>query len=230
MRILLVEDERRLHDALVYILEKENYVVDSAYDGEVGESKALSGIYDVIVLDWMLPKQDGIDILKSIRENKIHSYIIFLTAKDTIEDRVMGLDGGADDYLIKPFSKNELLARIRALSRRVTTEIVEHQLIKIGNIVLDVRRCEYSYSMGYAERLTLQETQLLEYLITNKNQVLSKEQILDKIWGFEKDVEIGIVELYIHYLRKKIDMDKAGIEIKTIRGVGYTLLEVSYED
>ena len=223
MRLLLVEDEIRLAEALEHILKKNGYIVDVANDGIVARDMAETGIYDVIILDRTLPNIDGIDILKHVRAKKIATPIIFLTAKDTISNRVEGLDAGADDYLAKPFDKNELLARVRALSRR-SENLQTTDTLCIASLCLDIRACEVS--MGDEKvKLTLTEAQLLELLIRNKNQVLTKEQILDRIWGFEKDVEIKNVELYIFYLRKKIDFEKCGVSINTVRGVGYTLKE-----
>lgn len=223
MRVLLVEDEERLAQALEYILKKENYNVDVTGDGEVGQDMAETNIYDVIILDRMLPNREGIEILKYIRRKGIKSAVIFLTAKDTVSNRIEGLDAGADDYLIKPFAKDELLARVRALGRR-KENIVDADNLFAGKLVLNTKEC-----MGYAGekeiKLSLQESQLLEYFIENKELTLSKDQIFDKIWGFDTDVEISNVELYVFYLRKKIDFEKNGLSLKTIRGIGYVLKE-----
>lgn len=223
MRVLLVEDEERLAQALEYILKKENYNVDVTGDGEVGQDMAETNIYDVIILDRMLPNREGIEILKYIRRKGIKSAVIFLTAKDTVSNRIEGLDAGADDYLIKPFAKDELLARVRALGRR-KENIVDAGNLFAGKLVLNTKEC-----MGYAGekeiKLSLQESQLLEYFIENKELTLSKDQIFDKIWGFDTDVEISNVELYVFYLRKKIDFEKNGLSLKTIRGIGYVLKE-----
>jgi len=224
VRLLLVEDEKRLSEALVYILKKNKYAVDVAYDGETGEDMAMSGIYDLIILDWMLPKNDGISILKNIRSQGINTPVLFLTAKDTIENRVEGLDSGADDYLIKPFSNEELLARVRALSRR-QGEILLHKSLHAGNLTLDTSQCKAAFGVKRAVKLTLKECQLLELLIKNKGQVITKEQILDRVWGFEMDADYNNVEIYVHYLRKKLDCDAANIRISTVRGIGYCLEE-----
>lgn len=224
MRLLLVEDERRLSDALVYVLKKNKYTVDAAYDGETGEDMALSDIYDVIILDWMLPKKDGIRILKNIRSQGIKAPVLFLTARDTVENRVEGLDSGADDYLIKPFSNEELLARIRALSRR-QGELVPNKTLKAGNLILDTSQCKVYSEENTAVKLTLKECQLLELLMKNKGRVITKEQLLDRVWGFEMDSDYNNVEIYVHYLRKKLDCCAADIRIATIRGIGYCLEE-----
>lgn len=223
MRILLVEDEKRLTDALEYILKKNCYAVDVAYDGITALDLAESGIYDLIVLDRMLPGIDGIEILRTIRNKHFKTPVIFLTAKDSVENRIEGLDAGADDYLVKPFSTDELLARIRALGRRKEAQLISEKL-KIGSMSINPRQLEVDVN-GLVITLTLKEIQLLELLARNRRQVLSKEQILDRVWGLNSDTEIGNVELYIHYLRKKVPFADAGLTLKTVRGVGYCLTE-----
>jgi DNA-binding response OmpR family regulator len=223
MRVLIVEDEIALADALQYILLKNGYQVDVVNNGIDGEAYACSGIYDVIVLDRMLPGREGVEILKAIRNTKLKTPTMFLTAKDSIDDRVEGLDAGADDYLIKPFSNKEFLARVKALSRRSETLTIGEALT-ISDTKLYIHKCIYEID-GKQISLTKTETQLLELFIRNRNQVLTKEQILERIWGFDNEVEIANVELYIYYLRKKIDFSISDIELKTVRGVGYTLLE-----
>jgi DNA-binding response OmpR family regulator len=224
MRLLLVEDEKRLSEALAYTLKKNKYIVDVAFDGETGEDMAMTGIYDLVILDWMLPKIDGINMLKNIRSQGIKTPILFLTAKDTIENRVEGLDAGADDYLIKPFSNEELLARVRALSRR-QGEILLHKALHAGNLSLDTSQCKVTFGEKATVKLTLKECQLLELLIKNKGQVITKEQILDRIWGFEMDADYNNVEIYVHYLRKKLDCKACDVSITTVRGIGYCLEE-----
>jgi len=223
MRILLVEDEIRLAEALEHILKKAGYVVDVTGDGAVGRDMAETGIYDVIILDRNLPNIEGVEILKYLRKTGITTPIIFLTAKDSVSNRVEGLDAGADDYLIKPFSKDELLARVRALSRRSENLQPEAEL-SIAGLSLNSRACEAMVD-NKKIKLTVTEAQLLELLMRNRGRVLTKEQILDRIWGFDKEVEIKNVELYIFYLRKKIDFDKSDVTIQTIRGVGYCFKE-----
>lgn len=180
MRILVIEDEVRLCEALVQILKKHNYTVDSDTDGESGLDDALSGIYDVVVLDIMLPKIDGITILKKIRSEGIDVPVILLTAKDSIHDKVTGLDSGADDYLTKPFNTEELLARIRALGRR-RGEIIEPDALSFGDISLDTQTM-WLTGRGGDISLTLKECELLEYLIIHKDVIASKEQIIEKLW------------------------------------------------
>lgn len=223
MRILLVEDEARLADALAQILKRQGYLVDVTGDGAVGQDMAETEIYDAIILDRMLPHIEGVDILKYLRAKQIVTPVILLTAKDAVSSRVEGLDAGADDYLVKPFAKDELLARVRALTRRSETLQVTDQ-IRVASLCLDMRSCEVSAEANNI-KLTLTEAQLLELLMRNQGQVLTKEQILDRIWGFEKEVELKNVELYIFYLRKKIAFAQYGVEIQTVRGVGYCLRE-----
>lgn len=227
MRLLLVEDEKRLSEALVYILKKNKYMVDAAYDGEAGEDMAMSGIYDLIILDWMLPKNDGIAILRSLRKKGINVPILFLTAKDAIENKVEGLDAGADDYLIKPFSNEELLARVRALSRR-QGEISLDPCLHAGNLTLDTSLCKATFGDKNSIKLTLKECQLLELLIKNKCNVITKEQMLDRIWGYDMDADYNNVEIFIHYLRKKLDSGAANVRITTVRGIGYCLEEINH--
>ena len=224
MRILLVEDEIRLAEALEQILKKQGYLVDLADDGSIGRDMAETGIYDVIILDRNLPDVEGIEILKHLRNNRITTPVIFLTAKDTVSNRVEGLDAGADDYLVKPFFKEELLARVRALSRR-SENLQTSDKLCVASLHLDIRLCEVSINKEKI-KLTTTEAQLLELLMRNQGQVLTKEQILNKIWGFDKDVEMKNVELYIFYLRKKIPLEKSGVAIQTVRGIGYSLKEI----
>jgi len=224
LRILLVEDEIRLAEALEQILKKQSYLVDVMGDGTAGQDMAETGIYDVIILDRNLPGIEGVEILKRLRAQRITTPVILLTAKDTVFNRVEGLDAGADDYLIKPFSKDELLARVRALSRR-SENLQTSDVLCVASLCLDIRSCEVSIGAEKV-RLTATEAQLLELLMRNSGQVLTKEQILDRIWGFDKDVEIKNVELYIFYLRKKIALEKGGVVINTVRGIGYCLKEI----
>jgi len=225
MRLLLVEDEERLLDALAYILKKNKYTVDTAQDGITGQDLAESGIYDIIILDRMLPGREGLSILKNIRSQSIKTPVLMLTAKDTIADRVEGLDAGADDYLIKPFSTDELLARIRALSRR-QSELIDGESLQAASLVLHPMRGEVECE-GKVAKLTLKEAQLLELFIRNKGQVITREQILDRIWGLDTEVEMNNVEIYIYYLRKKLEPLPAGVRIETIRGIGYCLREIN---
>ena len=223
MRILIVEDELHLAEALTQILRKNNYTVDAANDGEAGLDNALAGIYDLIILDIMLPKMDGINVLKNIREEGLDTPVILLTAKGEISDKVAGLDSGADDYLAKPFATEELLARIRALSRR-KGEIVADNALTYGDIELNTATLKLS--RGSKEvKLTLKESELLEFLILRKNMATSKEMIIEKLWGFDSDVEHNHVEVYISFLRKKLVFLASEVAINTVRGVGYSLEE-----
>lgn len=221
MRILIVEDELPLAEALTQILRKNNYTVDAVNDGESGLDNALSGIYDLIILDIMLPIMDGISILKNIRKEGVSTPVILLTARGEISDKVLGLDSGADDYLAKPFSSEELLARIRAISRR-KGEVTLDNSLKFGDLQLDTSTLKLT--KGSKEiKLILKESQLLELLITRKNSASSKDLIIKKLWGFDSEVEHNHVEVYISFLRKKLAYLKSSVTINTVRGVGYIL-------
>lgn len=221
MRILVVEDEKHLVEALTQILRKNSYTVDTVYDGEAGLDNALCDIYDVIILDIMLPKMDGISVLKSLRTEGISTPVILLTAKGEISDKVIGLDSGADDYLPKPFATEELLARLRALSRR-KSEVLLDNTFKFGDIELNPSTLKLS--CGNKEvKLILKESQLLELLISRKGMASSKELIIEKIWGFDSDAEYNHVEVYISFLRKKLQFLEACVSINTLRGIGYIL-------
>lgn len=223
MRILVIEDELHLAEALTQILKKNNYIVDTVNDGESGLDNALSGIYDLILLDIMLPKINGLDVLKQIRKEEIATPVILLTAKGEISDKVTGLDSGADDYLPKPFATEELLARIRAMSRR-KGEVLPDNILRFGDIELNPETL--MLTCGRKEvKLILKESQLLELLITRKNSASSKELIIEKIWGFDSEVEHNHVEVYISFLRKKLQHLNSKVKINTVRGVGYTLQE-----
>lgn len=225
MQLLLVEDEKRLSEALAHILKKKGYAVDTAADGETGLDMAATGVYDILILDRMLPRRTGISLLKEFRLLGFDTPVLLLTAKDTPHDRVEGLDAGADDYLIKPFSTEELLARIRALTRRKNKELIEDTLTAAG-WVLNPLRSEVIYN-NQTIKLTVKESLLLELLMRNYGLVVSKDRILEKVWGYYTDIELANVDLYIHYLRKKLNTSL----IKTVRGIGYYLKEddnVSY--
>jgi two-component system, OmpR family, response regulator ArlR len=224
MRILIVEDEVHLAEALTQILKKNNYTVDAVNDGESGLDNALSDIYDLIILDIMLPKMDGISIVKEIRKHEISTPVILLTAKGEISDKVVGLDSGADDYLPKPFATEELLARIRAVARR-KGEVLQDNTLKYGDIELNPATLKLSCD-GKEVKLILKESELLELLITRKKAVTSKELIIEKLWGFDAEVEHNHVEVYISFLRKKLLYLTSKIKINTIRGVGYVLEEI----
>ncbi|RUS42216.1 response regulator transcription factor [Cohnella sp. AR92] len=221
MRILIVEDEQHLAEALSQILKKNHYSVDAVHDGRSGLDYALSGIYDLILLDIMLPEMDGIRVLKELRQNGHSVPVILLTAKGEVDDRIAGLDHGADDYVAKPFSTGELLARIRAALRR-KGEVVPDQALKFGDIELNSASLKLS-SGGKEIKLNLKESELLELLILRKTSVTSKEQIIEKLWGFDSEAEHNNVEVYVSFLRKKLLFLESKVRIGTIRGVGYVL-------
>ncbi|BBB90399.1 MAG TPA: response regulator transcription factor [Methylomusa anaerophila] len=219
MKLLLVEDESKLTDALSHLLKKNGYAVDTAMDGETGIEMAATGAYDALILDRMLPALDGLSLLREIRSLGFDTPVLFLTAKDGAKDRVEGLDAGADDYLVKPFFADELLARLRALIRRKSRNLVGDSLEAAG-LILYPLRCEVMKN-GKVIHLTVKETHLLELLMNNYGQVITKERIMEKVWGYNSETEITNVDLYIHYLRKKLNVPY----IKTVRGVGYYLQE-----
>ncbi len=221
MRILIVEDERYLSEALVQLLKRRHYTVDASYDGESGLDNALTGIYDVILLDIMLPKLDGLSLLKELRREGIETPVILLTAKGEVSDKVAGLDCGADDYLAKPFNTEELLARIRAATRRKGT-IVDDDHITFGDLTLSMNDLIMRTDLK-SVNLTLKEFQLIDYLVKNSGMVLSKEQIIEKLWGFDSEAEANHVEVYISFLRKKLKYLESCVSINTVRGVGYRL-------
>ncbi|MBR0027763.1 MAG: response regulator transcription factor, partial [Clostridia bacterium] len=194
MRILVVEDEIHLAEALAQILKKNNYTVDVSNDGEDGLDNALSGIYDVIVLDIMLPKMNGLDVLENIRSEGFDTPVILLTAKNEISDKVRGLDSGADDYLAKPFNTEELLARIRALGRRRGEIVANTNTISFADITLNTQTLQLT-SGANEITLTLKESELLEHLMLHKGLVCSKEQIIEKLWGFDSEAEANHVEV-----------------------------------
>ncbi|MFU0800034.1 MAG: response regulator transcription factor [Xylanivirga thermophila] len=221
MRILLVEDEKQLAESLAQILKKNNYIVDNAYDGETGLDSALSDIYDIIILDIMLPKLDGLSILRQIREGNINTPILMLTARSDVRDKVKGLDLGADDYLAKPFYSEELLARIRALSRR-KGEFIPDDIISYKDLTLDLSNMELSTSKNKV-RLSLKEFELMQHFLSNPDSIAQKEFLIVKVWGYDSDAEYNNLEVYISFLRKKLVAIKSKVRIVTIRNVGYKL-------
>lgn len=223
MRILIVEDEKDLSMILSEMLEMEGYYVDAAYDGVSGLDNALSGIYDIILLDVMLPEMDGIQVLSEIRRNKVTTPVLMLTAKSQIEDKVTGLDNGADDYLTKPFNTKELLARIRALLRRKEKVLIDDDL-KFSDIVLNKETHEI-FCSDQKVKLTKKEFDIMELLILNKGKAVSKESLTVKIWGYDTDIEYNSIEVYVSFLRKKLSAINSVIKISTVRGVGYTIKE-----
>lgn len=223
MKILYVEDEKIAAEAITEILRKQNYNVDLVYNGEDGLDYALTGLYDVIILDIMLPKRDGISVLRELRKAKIAAPVILLTAKSGTSDKVLGLDSGADDYLPKPFEIDELLARLRALGRR-RNEIVQDDLLRFGDIELNPQALDV-FCRGKSYRLTSKESQLLELLIVHKNATLTTDIITERIWGFDDEAEYNQVQVYVSFLRKKLAALGSAVKIQTVRGVGYTLTE-----
>lgn len=224
MRILVVEDDPMLREALVAVLRDEGYAVDEADAGDEGLYLAEQSIHDLLILDIMLPGMSGLQILKELRSQACETPILLLTAKDSISDRVTGLEAGADDYLVKPFAIPELLARVKALLRRKGTFLGTEEGISYGEISANPRKKD-GFAGEQALQLTVKEYELLEFLLVNSERILTREQIFDRIWGYESDTTIGIVDLYIHYLRKKLAPFACDAMIQTVRGVGYMLKE-----
>ncbi|MCH8051071.1 MAG: response regulator transcription factor [Chloroflexi bacterium] len=221
MYVLLVEDERRLSQLVRRVLVEEGHTVDSAFDGEEGLAMGLEGTHDVIVLDIMLPEKDGIEVCKALRRKKVDTPVLLLTALDGVDDRVRGLDAGADDYLPKPFAFQELLARLRALSRRrvQTSDPLE---MKVDDLSLDVRRRRAERN-GTPIDLSPKEFSLLEFLMRNQGRVVTRTQILDHLWGYDFATDSNLVDVYVAYLRRKVDKGHDHKLIRTVRGVGYAL-------
>jgi heavy metal response regulator len=222
MRILVVEDEKKVSSFIKRGLEEEKYTVDTAGDGEEGLKLALGKPYDLIVLDWMLPKKDGLAVVREMREQKTMTPVLMLTAKDSLEDIIAGLDSGSDDYLTKPFAFAELLARVRALLRR--SEMDKGAELRFGDLRLD----PVSHKVWRKDKeidLTAKEYGLLEYFMRNANQVLTRTMIADHVWDYTFDTFTNIIDVYVNYLRKKIDRDADKKLIHTVRGVGYIFKE-----
>jgi two-component system, OmpR family, response regulator len=222
MRILLIEDDERLANIIRRILEEEKYNVDVVHEGAEGAELALRGIHDLAIVDWMLPGRDGPSIVREIRRAKINMGILMLTARVQVEDRVTGLDSGADDYLVKPFTFDELLARLRAIGRRFLLPQNDPDEIRIGKMVMDttahtLRRGEHPVE------LTKTEWDLLEFLLRHPGQSLSRQQILDYVWSYDSTVRADLVDVYISYLRQKLSFAGMVDPIQTVRGIGYRL-------
>ncbi len=222
MRILMIEDERFMAEAVESVLKRNNYTVDLAFDGEYGLDAALSGIYDIVILDINLPRRDGLSVLKEMRVAGLSVPVILLTARGETEDKVKGLDLGADDYLAKPFKTDELLARLRALSRR-KADFMPHSLLIFGDIELNPHTLMLQTDQTHY-KLTLKESQLLELLMNMRGLVVSKNTIIEKLWGYETEAEDNHVEVYVSFLRKKLAAMNSKTTIQTVRGVGYTLV------
>ena len=222
MRILIVEDDQSLHRIIRRRLTEEGYAVDGCFDGEDALHYMESEVYDCVILDWMLPKKDGVIVLREFRNHGFRTPVLMLTAKDSVTDRVEGLDAGADDYLTKPFAYDELSARVRALLRR-TTESKNNKL-QIANLVMDLSM--HSVFRGEKEiLLTSREYALLEYFLRNQGQVLTRSQIADHVWNYDFDYDSNVVDVYVRYLRNKIDKGYEEPLIHTVRGYGYVVKE-----
>lgn len=224
MRLLLAEDEKSLSRAVTVLLRKNHYEVDPVYDGEEALDYLNSGNYDGAILDIMMPKLDGIDVLRQLRQRGDRLPVLLLTAKSEVEDKVLGLDSGANDYLTKPFASQELLARIRAMTREQTDQVTSR--LTVGNITLDRATFELSSPTG-SLRLTNKEFQVLELLMCNPHNLISTQRFLEKIWGYDNEAEINVVWVYISYLRKKLAAIHGNIQIKARRNAGYYLEETA---
>ena len=223
MRLLFAEDEKSLSRAITAILKKNHYEVDAVYDGEEALAYLECGTYDGAILDIMMPKKDGLTVLKEIRRQGINTPVLMLTAKAEIDDRVLGLDSGANDYLTKPFAAPELLARIRAMTRTQMTQNTSS--LSFGNLSLNQTSFELS-SPSASYQLTNKEFQLLELLMANPGQVISSDRLFEKIWGYESDADPSVIWVYISYLRKKLTALNASVRIRAIRNAGYRLEEI----
>lgn len=221
MRILLAEDERSLSRAVIALLEKNNYSADAVYDGQEALEYLEAGNYDALILDLMMPKMDGLTVLRTLREQGNPIPVLILTAKSEVDDKVLGLDTGANDYLTKPFSTQELMARIRAMTRSQTGGQVTSRLT-FGNITLDQATFELPSPAG-SFRLANKEFQMMEMLMRNPRQIIPTERFLERIWGYDSEVELSVVWVYISYLRKKLSALRSNIQIKVTRNAGYSL-------
>ena len=223
LRVLLAEDNLRLGTLVAFMLEKENVDVQWVVDGETAYERALSEEYDLLILDWMMPKKSGLEICQSLRKQGYQKAILMLTAKDALVDRVMGLDAGADDYLVKPFEFEELMARVRALFRRNWRQIPAN-ILQIGDFVMD-RNQKLLTRDGEEIQLSPREFQIFDLLIQNIGCTVPRDMIMDRVWGWDSDVSSNSLDSYVKILRKKLDMKKEGLMIYTIRGIGYRLEE-----
>lgn len=224
MRILLIEDDRRLAELIVHMLQKAHYTVDPVYDGHTGLEAALQNVHQIAIIDWMLPGRDGPALCRAIRQARLPIAILMLTALGQVENRVVGLDSGADDYLPKPFAFEELLARVRALSRRFAMNAADGGELRNGELVLDL----YAHTArlgNCALDLSKTEWNLLEFLLRHPNQAITRQQILDQVWAYDHDVQLTMVDLYISYLRRKLAACAGGAAyaeaLQTVRGLGY---------
>ncbi len=220
MQVLVVEDEKRLAQALKQILTEQKYMVNVVYDGNDGFDYAMSGIYDIIILDIMIPFKDGFQVAYELRKNKIETPIIMLTAKDTVPDKVSGLNSGADDYMTKPFAPEELLARIKALTRRRGEVMLDET--DFGDFNFNASTCELSKGTK-SVHLNYKEAEILKLLIANRDTIISKEDIITKVWGYDSDAGSNNVEAYVSFLRRKFNFINSSTEIKSIKKMGYRL-------
>ena len=221
MKILLAEDEKRMSRALCELMRQEGYEVDAVDNGEDAADAIAGGLYDIIVLDVMMPGKNGFEVARETRRNGVRTPILMLTAKGELDDKVEGLDSGADDYLTKPFMPRELLARLRALGRRGVP--TDDGRLTYGDLTLDVKNAVLRCDNGESVRLSEKELRILEYLIANQGRVLTREQIALKIWGYDSDAEYNNVEVYLSFARKKLAFIHTQCEIKALRGIGYEL-------
>ena len=222
MKILIIEDEYNLADAISSMLKTKKYTVEIRTDGEEGLDEALTDIYDLIILDVMLPHKNGFEILKELKEEKINSKILMLTAKNTIDDKMIGFNNGADDYLTKPFHMEELLARVNVQLRKNNSS--DTDILELGDISLNIKSMELSNKyVNHKVKIIGKEFQLLELLMNNANIVMEKEQLFVKIWGYDTECDINTLEAYISFIRKKLKLVKPKLNLKAIRNVGYVL-------
>ena len=227
MKILIIEDEYNLADAIASMLKSKKYSVEIRTDGEDGLEEALTDIYDLIILDVMLPHKNGFEILKEIKDEKIDAKILMLTAKNTIDDKMIGFNNGADDYLTKPFHMEELMARVNVQLRKNNSASLD--IIELGDIILNIKSMELSNkNENHKIKIIGKEFGLLELLMNNANRVMEKEQLFVKIWGYDTECDINTLEAYISFIRKKLKLVKSKINLKAIRNMGY-ILEVNSE-
>ena len=221
MKILIVEDEYSLADAIRVTLEKEHYDVTIAPNGKMGEEEALTDIYDLILLDIMLPKKNGFEVLKTLKKEKIHTPVIFLTAKGELDDKLNGLENGADDYITKPFHMKELIARIKIILKR-STNIEDANIISYEDLSLNIPTGKLTCNEKEVS-INGKELNLLEVLLINKGQIVERETLANKIWGYDSEAEYNNVEVYITFLRRKLKLLNSKVTIKAVRGIGYRL-------
>ena len=223
MNILIIEDEYSLADAVAEMLKKEDFNVCIKTDGEEGEDEALTENYDLILLDVMLPNKNGFEILKYLRQEKIKTPVIMLTAKSEIDDKLNGLENGADDYITKPFSMRELMARVKAVLKR-SNNIENLDCLEYGDLTLDLKSAKLICGNNEIQ-ISKKELELLEYFLLNKNQIVTRENLFEKIWGYDSEVEYNNVEVYFTFIRRKLKLIGSNVNIKSVRGLGYKLEE-----